>query len=267
MSRHHRDRHAAAVLPAAPVRHGLLPALPRAGPVGPAGVGGAVVRVPGGGGGPDLAGARLPDARPGGDAVRREPGDPALPRGVDRPHQGARPRPAGQLRPGPGGLPLRAAGDADAAHLHPARGRRAGLQPTLPDVLLGVLPGPGRRGSRRPRHGQRRCPAGPGERPAGTSSWSPVASPRSIQTSPRSSASSRTVPSTGSCSTPTASGSRGTTLWWSGWPLTGTGSRCTCSTTGGEPRPTARTAVVTCCGAKRPLSTGCPRRRSSARSP
>ena len=209
------------------------------GPAGPAGVGGAVVRVPGGGGGPHLAGARLPDARPGGDAVRREPGDPALPRGVDRPHQGARPRPAGQLRPGPGGLPFRAAGDADAAHLHLARGRHPGLQPALPDVLLGVLPDQAGVVPVARRPGQRRCPAGPGERPAGRRHglrWGAHGAPGPHHDSQRARGPPRQPDPAEHQRHPDRAGRCSA---WSGWPLTGTGSRSTCSTTAGEPRPTA----------------------------
>ena len=57
-------------------------------------------------------------------------------------HQVTRPRPQRQLPSGPGRLRARAPGDADPAHLHPARGLHRALEPALPHLLRAVFPGP-----------------------------------------------------------------------------------------------------------------------------
>ena len=89
--------------------------------------------------GRDLAGARLPAARSRPHALRRVAGDPALPRAVDRADQAAHPRRTGQLRSRAVGVPARAAGDADPAHLHPAGRHHRRVQPALPDLLHRLL--------------------------------------------------------------------------------------------------------------------------------
>ena len=130
--------------PDPPLRQRVLPALPRGAPGPAAGRGAPAVRLAGGPRRPGLAGARLPRPRPGDHAVRRVAGDPVLPRAVDRPDQGAHPRRRRELQAGAVGLRGRPAGDADPAHLHPARGHHRPLQPAVPDLLRGVVARAGR---------------------------------------------------------------------------------------------------------------------------
>ena len=88
---------------------------------------------------PDLARARLRDARPGPHAVRRVARDPDVPRAVDGADQAPRARRPRQLQARARGVRRRPARDADPAHVHPARGPPRPLQPEVPDVLRRVV--------------------------------------------------------------------------------------------------------------------------------
>ncbi len=72
---------------------------------------------------------------------------------------------AGNFKPVPSAYEDGLPGDADPAHLHPARGHPRPLQPALPDVLRRVLAGPRRGGAARGGAGLDRRTAVPGERP------------------------------------------------------------------------------------------------------
>ena len=213
--------------------------------------------------GPDLAGARVRDPRPGAHPLRRVARDPELPRAVDRADQGAHPRRGRQLRPGAGGLRLRAARDADPAHLHPARGPARPLQPQVPDLLRRVGSGP--RIGRAARPGARldRCPAVPRERPdrrphaqRGRAHALPVAGRAARRrggpadrAGPGEHQRDRHRQGRRDCSTSCAG--------------TATGSRSTCSTTASRRRPPPTTAAPTSGGSRSGRSTACPERASS----
>lgn len=149
-----------------PLRQRILPAVPPGTARAAAGRRATAERMAGGARGADLAGARLRPARAGAHVVRRVAGDTALSRGVDGPDQGPRARSAGQLRADPGRLRRRSAGDADPAHLHPARRSARPLQSQVPYLFCGIRPGAGVGGATGSGAGQRRHPAVPGVGPA-----------------------------------------------------------------------------------------------------
>ena len=175
---------------------------------------------------------------------------------------------AGNFDPGAVGLPARAAGDADPAHLHPA-GRHHRPSATCAARPASPTPRPtARRRAAGRRAGQRRHPAVAGERPhrrAHALRRRADAVPAAGRAAARG---GRAATSCGCWSTPTASGSPATTRCSTCSPSTASGSRSTCSTTACRPTPAGTTAAPTCAGSRSRRSSGCQRAgRSSPRSP
>ena len=154
---HPRTRHAAARLPHPPLRQRVLPAVPRRGPDRPLA---EVQRLSGW-----LAERDgriwLERGCPSHGLVRTLYDEsPEILTYLEQwtaPDEGAHAGPRRQLRAGPSAYERRPAGDADPAHLHPARGPHRPLQPALPDLLrrLGARRWPGRAARRGARLGRR----------------------------------------------------------------------------------------------------------------